>query len=205
VKELTRKNGFAVVVLFLIVLPVMLAAVVGITEMAHTVGAADIDAQEALTVAVKAAAGCVDELSQASGEPRIDAELAREAFRKALAENLGLDSELNPLENSSYKSPPPYKLLIYNGDSKYGVTRAVLYSFDGTSETYYYGVPGSGFPQEFSVSSGSITAGPGGDFTVKLKSPGVIAVIEIEAEQILGDVPVVIERWASARVVNVNQ
>lgn len=204
-KGSTRKNGFAVVALFLIVLPIMLAAMVGITEMIHTVSTADIDVQEALAAAVKAAAGSVDELSQASGEPRIDAELAREAFRKALAENLGLDSELNPLENSSYKSSPSYKLLIYNGESKYGVTRAVLYSFDGASETCNYGVPGSGFPQEFSVSGGGITAGPGGDFTVKLKSPGVIAVIGIEAKQILGDAPVVIKRWASARVVNVSQ
>jgi len=201
VKESIRKNGFAVVVLFLIVLPVMLAAMVGITEIVHTVSTADIDAQEALAAAVKAAAGSVDGLSQASGEPRIDAELARETFRKALADNLGLDSNLNPLENSAYENSPSYKLLIYNGDSKYGVTRAVLYSFDGTSETCYYGVPGSGFPQEFSVSGNNITAGRGGDFTVKLKSPGVIAVIEIEAKQILGDVPITVERWASARIV----
>lgn len=201
----THKNqqGFVVPVIFLILMPLLLAVTIGTINISQAVDVGDVDIQEAVAIASKAGAGRINSSSQAAGMPHIDCNAARDSFRKILAGNLGLDNtSLQPLDNTAYASAPKYWLLVYNGDSNFGTDRAILYYFDGTTETNDTGIGGNGFPQQFTISESSITSGSGGDYTVELNSPGVIALVAIAPKKVFGvGEPAAIQRWASARVV----
>jgi hypothetical protein len=209
VKELIRdQDGFAVIVMFLILIPLLIAVIVGSTGFVNSVTVSDVDLQEAVACAVKSAAGTANEESQAEGIPRINNEQAHELFRDTLARNLGLDPlTLAPLENSAYAKAPSYELIVYNGYDDYalnGAEGAKLYCFDGSTSTET-SLSYSGFPVSFAITQSGITPGitlgAGGAYTVELESPGVVALATVEARKIVGNVPVKAQRWASARIV----
>lgn len=201
---LRDERGAAVLMIALILIPLLLAVMVGAVGMVSAVTSADVDLQEAVAFAAKAAAMTVSPASQAAGTPRIRAADAHLAFREILAENLGLDSStMSGLQGSFYAKPVKYWLVVYNGDDTYasdGAVGARLYYFDGSavSET---GLAYWGFPVTFAVSSTGITLGAGGTYTVQLDTPGVVALVEAEAKKIAGDVPAKAQRWAAARIV----
>ncbi len=172
-------------------------------EITDTVTVADVDVQENLASACKAAASQISDASQANATPRIKDANAVNAFESSLEYNLRLDSTMTPLPNTHYLSPPQFWLLIYNGDSDFASDGANLvdyYYFDGTNlNTEPLSAP-SGFPAVFYASTTGVNTS-GGAFEVTLNTPGVVAVIQIQKKNVLGSTPVVTQRWAAARIV----
>lgn len=200
---LKEERGFAVLVAFLILAPLLLAAIEGLSGMGTAVFTADVDVQEAAAFAAKAAAMQVTSRSQADGKPRIDTSRAHAAFRDALARNMGLDPvTLAPLPGSAYSSVR-YWLVVYNGYDDYaseGVYGARYFQFDGTT-AIESGFPYAGFPAKFAVTSTGILSGPGGVRTVTLESPGVVVLVDAAAKRVFGQGTVAVQRWAAARIV----
>ncbi|MGI9862539.1 hypothetical protein SDD30_14255 [Moorella naiadis] len=189
--------------MLIIILPMLLLFMVGIVTSTQVVTESDISIQEGVALAAKAAAETVNPVSQANGTPRINSDGAHNAFRYVLARNLGLDQNtLAPLANSPYATPPRYWLVVYNGDDTYsssGAQGARIYVFDG-SNAASSSLPYTGFPAYFSINSSGITTGQGGIATVMLPTPGVVALVEIKAKNILGQTPLITQRWAAARI-----
>lgn len=198
------ERGFAAGLIFLILIGLLVAVLAGSVSTVQSVTVSDVDIQEAVASAAKAAAMSVSTKSQADGKPRIRSAAAHAAFRDALARNMGLDpTGLVPLSGSMYAEAPQYWLVVYNGYDDYasdGAKGACLYWFDG-SVVRESSLSYTGFPVSFSVSSSGIVRGAGGTFTVELNSPGVVALVEAEAKKIIGDVPIRAQRWAAARIV----
>jgi hypothetical protein len=175
-------------------------------EITDTVTVADIDIQENLANACKAAAIQINDASQANGAPVIKGALvdnlnAVTAFETSLAYNLRLtnDGTLTPLPNTHYLTPPKFWLLVYNGQNSYEYT-CDYYYFDGTNlNTMSISAPPN-FPATFYASTTGVNT-TGGAYKVILNTPGVVAVIQIEKKRVLGNVPVVTQRWAAARIV----
>lgn len=184
--------------MLLILIPLLLAGIILTTEHPRILQGGDIDLGQAVSEAVRAAAMCVDDASQANGIPRIDPDRAHLMFRRILAKNLGLSEvTLEPLPGSGMKSAPSYVLLVYNGDSTY-MPIAREYSFlDGSYSQADLSL--TGFPQDFAVGKDSIAPGTGG-ITTTLNTPGCIAVVRDKTTPILsGNAEPV--RWAAARIV----
>lgn len=195
------EKGFAVIIVFLLVMPVLLAAIEGVSAFSTAVFTSDVDLQEAVAFAVKSAASSVVPEAQADGKPRIDTVRAHMAFRDTLARNIGLDpAALTPLTNSAYNKAPTYWLVVYNGYDDYAFG-AKLFYFDGTNVAES-GFPYGGFPAKFAVSSTGITSGSGGMRTVTLESPGAVALVSVEARKIFGQGTETPWRWAAAKIVN---
>ena len=123
-------------IIFLILIPMLMAIITASIEITDTVTVADVDVQDSLASACKAAAGQISDASQANATPRIDSANALAAFEGSLEYNLRLDSTMTPLPNTHYLNPPRFWLLIYNGYSDYaydGADLADYYYFDGTN------------------------------------------------------------------------
>ncbi|WP_207641017.1 hypothetical protein [Desulfofalx alkaliphila] len=161
----------------------------------------ELDFQESLKKAVKAATHQVTDRSRAEGDPRIHSNNAHEAFTSMLADNLKLNPDsLTPLDGSPLAEAPIYSLIIYNGDGKYestGAQAVYQYDFDG-SNLSSYPLSGVGFPQQFTVSDFGISYGTGGTFDITMETPGCIAVMKIKLKTITTDISPV--RWAAAKV-----
>lgn len=197
---LVRSERGAVVIWFLLFLPLLLMSTVYIVTQGQAVTGADVDLQGALNTAARAAAMQVSPESQAGGLPRIDAAKAHAAFRTYLAQNLGLSADLSPLSGSLLAETPDYELVIYNGDGSFGHYPAYKFSFkNGTLSSGP--MPLSGLPKDFTISAGSISAGLGGEQEVTLDRPGVVAVISTKQGQITGNEPLAITRWIAAKIV----
>lgn len=201
---LRDERGFAAAVALLIVVPLLLAVLAAAVGAVHSVSVSDVDLQEAVACAAKAAAMSVEPASQAAGTPRVATALAHSAFRSELARNMGLDpATLAPLPGSFYARAPRYWLVVYNGYEDYsprGAYGARLFYFDGSAVSEQ-ALPASGFPASFAISPSGVSPGSGGTYAVTLESPGAVALVEAEAKKIVGDVPVKAQRWAAARVV----
>lgn len=184
--------------MLLILIPLLLVGMILTTEHPRILQGGDIDLGQAVSEAVRAAAMCVDDASQASGTPRIDPDRAHLTFRTILAKNLGLSEvTLEPLPGSGMKSVPSYVLLVYNGDDTY-MPAAREYSF---LNGFYNQADMSltGFPQDFAVGKDSIAPGTG-EITTTLRSPGCVAVVRDKTMPVLtGNAEPV--RWAAARIV----
>jgi len=204
---LSDERGFYALLWVLIAAPLLLTALVSASGVYTSVYTADVDAQEALAFAVKAAAMQVLPAAQAAGDRHIYPPGAHAAFRAALAANMGLDpSSLQPLNGSPYASAPKYWLVVYNGSDKYsaqGALGARMYTFDGEAVTES-AFPYSGFPAYFAVSDSGVASGSGGTRTVKLETQGAVALIEATAKRVLGQGTITLKRWAAARVVDAN-
>lgn len=200
-KILRDERGFAVVIIFLLVMPVLLAAIEGVSASSTAVFVSDVDLQEAVAFAAKSAASAVVPEAQADGKPRIDPARAHAAFRDTLARNIGLDpATMAPLPNSAYGKAPTYWLVVYNGYDDY-TFGARLFCFDGTTVTES-GFPYIGFPAKFAVTNTGITSGAGGIRTVTLETPGAVALVSTKARKILGQGTENPWRWAAAKIVN---
>lgn len=192
-RGLTRdEKGAVITVLLLILVPLLLAGIVLSVETPRLVRAADPDLGDAVAQAVRAAATCVDDASQANGDPRIDPDRAHEMFRRTLARNLCLsDVTLEPLPGSALASTPVYELVVFNGDNP----------FVPTGKAY----PGGGLltgdlPAAFAVGDMYVT--PGGSGTeVVLDAPGCVAVVKAVALPVFGFQGGEVVRWASGKVV----
>jgi hypothetical protein len=200
--KLLRDRRGNILIIFLILIPLLIAIITASIEITDTVTVADVDVQDGLASACKAAAGQISDASQANATPRINSANALSAFESSLEYNLRLDDTMTPLPNTHYLNPPRFWLLIYNGYSDYaydGADLADYYYFDGTSLSSE-SISASGLPSSFYASGTGINTSSG-DYEVNLSSPGVIAVIQIQKKNILGNVPVVVTRWAAARIV----
>lgn len=185
----------------LLATPVIMLLLLYRLEYSKAVSDTELDFQESLKKAVKAAAHQVTDRSRAEGDPRIHSNNAHDAFKLMLAENLKLDPvSLTPLEGSPLAAEPIYSLVIYNGDGKYentGAQAAYQYDFNGSSLSSYP-LSGVGFPQQFTVSDFGISYGTGGTFDITMETPGCIAVMKIHLKTITTDISPV--RWAAAKV-----
>lgn len=190
--------GSAITIMLLLLIPLFLAGIILTTEHPRILQGGDIDLGQAVSEAVRAAAMCVDDASQANGTPQIDPDRAHLTFRHFLAKNLGLSgTTLEPLPGSEMKTAPSYVLLVYNGDDTYMPT-AREYSFlDGSYSQADLSL--TGFPHDFAVGKDSIIPGTG-KITTTLRSPGCIAVVRDKTTPVLtGNAEPV--RWAAARIV----
>ncbi len=202
--KLKSQSGYTMIP-FLILMPVFIMLLVASIEITDTITVADVNVQDSLADACKNAAGQIITASQANGQPRIDAASALDEFENSLEENLDLGNSSNgslmaALTNSHYTGTPQIYFLVYNGDADYGGDECDYWSVDGASITTEPIGMQEGFPATFYVSDSGINT-LSGTYEVTLNSPGVVAVITIQKVQILGNVPVVVNRWASATIV----
>ncbi|NLK53098.1 MAG: hypothetical protein GX295_11765 [Syntrophomonadaceae bacterium] len=202
-KFLLNRRGAAIPVVFLLIIPLMFAIGIGGFKIVSMITIADIDIQESVAYAVKDAAGRMHQESQADGYMRIVSDSAHESFRLSLAKNLGLNKDdLTPV-TSKFAGAPRYWLMVYNGHDDYaGAASCRLYYFNGMTVTVTELI-NNGFPQSFAISETGIVLGEGGSYAVKLETPGVVALIEIEPKKIVAGNINKIQRWASARMVSV--
>jgi hypothetical protein len=200
-EHLKSQEGAAPLML-LILFPLMILLTTSAISMVNTTTVSDIDIQNGVAVACKNAAMRVNSQAQAKGIIRIDPANAHESFRKGLAQNLGLDQNTLAPITEQYVKKPKYWLLVYNGYADYG-HKARLYYFNGET-TVESNLPANGFPASFAITSNGITSGAGGSYTVELKTPGTIALVEIEANRITGEKTIIAQRWASARIIAKN-
>lgn len=193
-----RGSGLLVVLLLLGLLASMM---IWRLDLSATVTHTNVDLQEALDRAVKAAAAQVSDRSQAEGNPHIVTAQAHETFRKVLADNLVLSEvTLEPFEGSPLAAAPAYSFVVYNGDEAYaahGSQGAYRYDFDGRSLSSYP-VVGYGVPQCFAVRDLGTDVGAGGVFNVTLDAPGCVVVARAPIKTSQGPVEVI--RWASAEI-----
>jgi len=166
-----NERGAVGTVMLLLLIPLFIVGLLLTIEHPRLVHGADIDLGQAVADATRAAAMCVDERSQANGQPRIDPDRAHETFRRMLARNLGLsDVTLEPLPGSGMKTAPSYVLVVYNGDDTW-TPGAREYGDGGSVDLPYYG-----FPQTFAINTDSIAYGSG-ERSVTLRAPGCVAVV----------------------------
>lgn len=186
----------------LIAAPLILLAVTYSLSTVQAVTVSDVDLQQAVELATKAAAMQVTEESQAEGSPSINASSAHMVFRDIISDNIGLNPDMTPKSGSMAGSALEYVLLIYNGNDTFApeAPAGYQYSFIG-SFLNEQAIPGTGFPATFSVDKGSVAAGEGGSIEVILESPGVIAVANFTTKEIIGNTSVEPVRWAAAKVV----
>ena len=207
-RDLTRnRSGFikdqrgTVVSFLLLIAPLLILSIVFIIESSSTVEATDRDLQDAVSTAARAAAHAVNPSSQAQGDPHIDADKACMVFADILKDNLGLDASFEPLDGSGLASPPDFILIVYNGQSLYGLPAQKTFSYwDGAYQEFES--PGMGFPYPFAVSNTDLQPGTTGeDRTVVLDSPGVVALLRCNTRPMVMAEGKTATRWASAKVV----
>ncbi|MFZ5898324.1 MAG: hypothetical protein ACOYU7_03935 [Bacillota bacterium] len=189
-----NERGAVGTVMLLLLIPLFIVGLLLTMEHPRLVHGADIDLGQAVADATRAAAMCVDERSQANGQPRIDPDRAHETFRRMLAANLGLsDVTLEPLPGSGMKAAPSYILVVYNGDDTW-MPGARKYSDGGGVD-----LPSYGFPQAFTISSDDIAYGSG-ERSVTLRAPGCVAVVRDTVKPVARPEGVKATRYAVAEI-----
>lgn len=193
---LNNQQGYAITLLFLILIPVIFFACISALEVTNVVQSGDMDMQEGMVLAVKASAEQVDMDLHSQGIFQISPDRAVDTFRKILANNMGLDETLSPI-TEQYSSAPRYCLLVYNGTIN-GATANKKYNFDGsvTSSSIFNQ---TGFPKTFVIQGMDILVGAG-DNSITLTEPGIIVVMEIDQKNLLTNDDRTLTRWAAARI-----
>ncbi|ABO49495.1 conserved hypothetical protein [Desulforamulus reducens MI-1] len=172
----------------------------------HSTTASDLDIQPALALAARSAAGQVVPVSNASNNPRVHADNAHSTFKKILAKNLGLDEvTLNPLPGSNIKRPD-YTFVVYNVDETFNIDGAnggKVYKFqNGILNTFTFSPTGTSYL--FGVDNANISPGVAGTLKCKMDSPGVVVSMSAELNRVMGKDPIIVNRWAAAKLVKVN-
>ncbi len=195
-KELIRNRKGTISTIVLVLMPLFIIAMVGVTEVARSYHSS-IDLQGAVDSAARACASCVDVESQANADIRINPIEADAAFRYELARNLGLDeSTLAPLANSGVSEAPAYQLAIINGTNPY-VSEGYIITYDGGYSTVE--ITTGSLPVNCGVSDSGVDVGGTGTYQTTLNAPGCVAVVKIKTKAILtADYENV--RWAAARI-----
>lgn len=195
----------------LLFIPVMVMVFASTVNLTFGVTQSDIKVQRSLERAVKVAAMQVVDESQADGTIRIDYDKSHQVFRETLAKNLLLAiDDLQPSQHSTLAETPYYYFIVYNGDDKYHpenvtgryyIHRPGVHG-DGTFDSGMYSLENR--PRTFHVAMESsrpvIRAGSGGEFTVTIKNPGVIAAVKMESKTVAGMGELSPVRWASATI-----
>jgi hypothetical protein len=198
------QDGAAIAIFFVILIPLLFMALVGIVTFTNAVTNSDVTVQESVAISSKAAAVAFNTTAQSAGIIRINTDQAHENFKKSLCESLGLKEDLTP-NTEAFTDKPEYWLLVYNGYDDYtGCACAKLYHYNGTTTTQ--DLSSTKFPVTFSISESGIVAGDGANakYKVELKTPGVISAVKIDASNIVNKSSSTIVRWASARIVGHN-
>lgn len=200
---LQNQQGYAIAILFAIILPIIIFACISTIEMTNVVQAGDMDIQEGVVLASKAATEQVDMNLHAQGIFQISPDRAINTFRKELSRNVGLNETTLAPMTEAYTSTPKYCVLVYNGTVA-GDTANKLYVFDGSTTTY--STPAiTGFPQSFVIDGDGLNILAGsGTGAITLTEPGVIAVIKIDQKDLLADSNLTLTRWAAATIKKVN-
>ena len=107
-KELIRNQGFAVTLLFLILIPVIFFAFISIMEITNVVQAGDMDMQEGMVLATKASAEQVDMTYHSRNMFFVNPAQAINIYQKMIAYNLGLDEATLAPITDQYISPPGF-------------------------------------------------------------------------------------------------
>lgn len=192
-----NQQGFAITLLFLILLPVIFFSAISAIEMTNMVQAGDMDIQEGMVVATKAAAERVDMGLHAQGIFQVNPDSAIDTYRKTIARNIGLnENTLVPL-TKNYKSAPKFCMLVYNGTTT-GATANKKYVFNGTTTTSS-SFAQTGFPKTFIINGLDVVIGSGKG-SITLTEPGVIVIMQIEQKNLLDDTDRTLSRWAAARI-----
>lgn len=194
---LNNQQGFAIVLLFLILLPVIIFTCISAIEMTNVVQTGDMDLQEGIVLATKAAAERVNMPLHAQGIFQISPDEAESSYREVLARNIGLDENILVPTTKAYSSAPKYCLLVYNGTST-GATANKKFNFNGTNTTSTV-FSQTGFPKTFIINGLDIVVGSGKG-SITLTEPGVIAVVEIDQKDLLAENDCTLTRWAAARI-----
>ncbi|MFX4261214.1 pilus assembly protein TadG-related protein [Pelotomaculum propionicicum] len=195
-KELIRNREGALSTLVLVLLPLLIIALIGVTETARNTYTS-VDLQQAVDSAVRAGAMCVDNEAQANMDIRIDPDRADTAFRKELAANLGLDeTTLKPELNSGVAETPRYQLVIINGTNPYVPEGQVVTADGGYSVVE---VDTGELPVACGISDTGISVGGAGDRQVTLESPGCMAVVIVKMKAVMTPNYDII-RWSTARI-----
>lgn len=192
------EDGGAIVIVFLIILPLLIATSIYTNETERLITGSNQSLNNTVALAVKAAAQSVDNTSQAYGTPVIDASMAHENFKKILEKNLKLDLSLNAVQGSPIKGGISYDLLICNGTNNFGVDEGVIYSYKDGSLTVDYLATGS-LPQTIGVNENFNIYHEGKQVT--FEKPGALAIIKGEIKPIAMKKGEVATRWAAARIV----
>ncbi|GBF32818.1 hypothetical protein DCCM_1014 [Desulfocucumis palustris] len=218
IRKLVKDNSGMGTFWGILALGTVMIIFVAAIRLSHMVTGADIDLQEAVADACKAAAQQVEPRSEADGYPLIETEKAHDAFRYVLALNLNLDeTTLEPRANSMVKNTPGYNFIVYNGFDYYedetyiggpggelastGAKAYTQYIFSGGALSrddspdpgFIPNLPGN-WPRTFNINN----AGGSMVFRVELPNCGVVAVVNADLVEVLGKDPVNATRWASA-------
>lgn len=197
------QDGAAIVIFFVILIPLLFMALVGIVTFTNAVTNSDVTVQESVAISSKAAAMAFNTTAQADGVIRINTVQAHENFRKSLCESLGLKDDLTP-DTEAFTGKPEYWLLVYNGYDDYTecCPARLYHHIDGNITESDLTV--NDLPKTFSISETGIVVGSGGKYEVELKTPGVISVVKIDTSNVVNKSSSAIIRWASARIVGQN-
>lgn len=197
------QDGAAIAVFFVILIPLLFIALVGIVTFTNAVTNSDVTVQESVAMSSKAAAMAFNTIAQADGVIRINTDQAHENFKKSLCETLGLKDDLTP-NTETFSSKPEYWLLVYNGYNDFaGCSRAKLYHHKNGNITES-DLAITDLPKTFAISETGIVAGSGGKYDVTLETPGVVSLVKIDASNVVNKSSSTIIRWASARIVGQN-
>ncbi len=201
------QEGAAIAIFFVILIPLLFTALIGIITFTNAVTNSDVTVQESVAISSKAAAMAFNTTAQANGIISINTDVtkypnnnAHSNFQKSLCETLGLEDDLTP-NTEAFTDKPEYWLLVYNGYDDYtGCARAKLYHYNGTTTTQ--DLSSTKFPATFSISESGIVAGDGANakYKVELETPGVISVVKIDASNVVNKSTSTIIRWAAARI-----
>lgn len=198
-KDLIREEkGGAIVIVFLIMLPLLFASVAYINEMQRIATASNVNLKNTAALGAKAAAQSVEETSQAHGHPLIDHAAAHQNFRMILQRNLKLDEHLEPMPNSPLKGALNYYLLICNGTNEHDLPQGLVYRYENGSLSWAELAVGD-LPASFGVNK-NFEVTPEGK-VVQLDTPGVVVIIEAGIRPVAANVGSVATRWAAARVI----
>lgn len=195
---LTNEQGGAIVIIFLILFPMLIMTNVYLNEAERLQRGSNITLKGNLTLAVKSASQSVEEKSQASGQPLIDPEFAHENFKKILAGNLKLDTDMSALNQSPIMEQINYYLLICNGKNSFNLPEGVIYQYKDNVLTKT-NLSINQLPRTFGVNNSF--AIKEGSKKVTLDKPGVIAIVEAKIKPMVIKENSETARWAAAKIV----
>ena len=187
------EQGMVAGVFFLLFIPLLVLGMLYTTDHAETVFHYDIDIQQAVTDATRAAAFTVDPLSQANANPMIVPDEAYLIFKKVLAQNLNLDEvTLKPKSGSALTKEPEYYFIVFNGENEFGLPEGVCYPSGITID--------GNLPKDFQISEAGIIPDGMGNIVARLDRPGCVAMVKCTVKSITGKDSTGV-RWVAAKVV----
>ena len=195
---LINEDGAAIVIIFLILLPLLLITNVYYNEIERLSTGSNVTLKNNVALAAKAAAQSVDSISQANGKPMINPAKAHENFKRVLMKNLRLDSNMDPISGSPISDRVDYYLLVCNGENPFGLAEGIIYKYENGSIQTFTLSTGS-LPKDFGVNNNFSVNSDGKNVT--LDAPGVIAIVKAAIRPVAISDQTETTRWASAKII----